>query len=99
MKLQLFNVPKLALQRRGSAILGLLIIMLLWAGVFFTFRANVQQNYSNMEQRNQNYALLFEENILRSIGEIDKALLYLRRSVEAFKENTDYRPSSAQRMC
>ena len=29
--------------------------------------------------------MLFEENVLRSIGEIDKALLYLRRTVETRK--------------
>src|SRR5439155_9009383 len=31
----------------------------------------------------------FEENVLRSIGEIDKILLYLRRRVEARGPNTD----------
>ena len=34
--------------------------------------------------------MLFEENVLRSIGEIDKALLYLRRTVEVTKDFTDY---------
>ncbi len=90
MKLQLLDVPKLVLQRRGSAVLGIVIIVILWAGVFSIFRSDIHQNYLEVEQRNHNYALLFEENILRSIGEIDKALLYLRRSVEAAKDTTDY---------
>src|SRR5262245_5103789 len=34
--------------------------------------------------------MVFEENVLRSIGEIDKALLYLRRSIETRKETTDF---------
>jgi diguanylate cyclase (GGDEF)-like protein len=90
MKLHLADIPKLVLQRRASAFLGLTIIVMLWAGVFFVYRADVQQDYRDVERRNQNYALLFEENVLRSIGEIDKALLYLRRSVEASRDTTDY---------
>lgn len=89
-QLQLLNVPRLVLQRRGSAALGIIIIAILWAGVFFVFRSDLQQNQLEVEQRNHNYALLFEENILRSIGEIDKALLYLRRTVEASKDSVDY---------
>ena len=42
------------------------------------------------ERTNHNFAMLFEENVLRSIGEIDKALLYLRRSIETRKESTDF---------
>ncbi len=42
------------------------------------------------ERTNQNFAMLFEENVLRSIGEIDKALLYLRRTVETRKASDDY---------
>jgi hypothetical protein len=34
--------------------------------------------------------MVFEENVLRSIGEIDKALLYLRRSIETRKGSTDF---------
>jgi hypothetical protein len=34
--------------------------------------------------------MVFEENVLRSIGEIDKALLYLRRSIETRKDSTDF---------
>jgi hypothetical protein len=34
--------------------------------------------------------MVFEENVLRSIGEIDKALLYLRRSIETRKDSTGF---------
>jgi diguanylate cyclase (GGDEF)-like protein len=34
--------------------------------------------------------MVFEENALRSIGEIDKALLYLRRSIETRKDSVDF---------
>ena len=63
---------------------------MLWAGVFVSYRAEVQDDYRSVELRNQNYSRLFEENVLRSIGEIDKALLYLRKTVENSKDTTDY---------
>lgn len=90
MKLHLAGLPGLVWQRRASAVLGVIIVLMLWAGVFIIYRGDVEQDYRDVEQRNQNYALLFEENVLRSIGEIDKALLYIRRSVEAAKDTTDY---------
>ncbi len=90
MKLHIIDIPKLILQRRASAVLGLIIIAMLWAGVAALFRNDMQERYKDVERRNQNYAILFEENILRSIGEIDKALLYLRRTVEAADDGIDY---------
>ncbi len=42
------------------------------------------------ERANKNFAMVFEENVLRSLGEIDKALLYMRRSIENRKDSTDY---------
>jgi diguanylate cyclase (GGDEF)-like protein len=41
------------------------------------------------ERETVNLSLLFEENVLRSIGEIDKALLYLRRSIESQRSHSD----------
>jgi diguanylate cyclase (GGDEF)-like protein len=90
MKLHIADIPKLALQRRASAILGMIIVVMLWTGVFLTYRGDVQQDYRDVERRNQNYSLMFEENVLRSIGEIDKSLLYLRRTVEGAKDTKDY---------
>jgi hypothetical protein len=90
MKLHLLNIPRLALQRRGSAVLGLIIVGILWAGVTLMFHRDLQQDYASVVHRNDNYALLFEENVLRSLGELDKTILYLRRRVEALKDTTDY---------
>jgi diguanylate cyclase (GGDEF)-like protein len=90
MKVHVLNIPRLALQRRGSAFLGLVIVCILWAGVGMMFHRDLQQDYASVVQRNENYALLFQENVLRSLGEIDKTLLYLRRRVEALKDTTDY---------
>lgn len=90
MKVHVLNIPRLALRRRGSALLGLVIIGILWAGVGLLFHRDLQQNYASVVQRNENYALLFQENVLRSLGEIDKTILYVRRRVEALKDTTDY---------
>lgn len=90
MKLHIFHIPRLALRRRGSAVLGLIIVAILWTGVALMYRRDCQQDYLSEVRRNENYALLFEENVLRSLGEIDKTILYLRRRVEALKDTTDY---------
>jgi len=90
MNLHIAQIPKLIAQRRGTAILGMTIIAMVWGGLFVSYREGVNQEYMDAERTNQNYAMLFEENVLRSIGEIDKAILYLRRSVEVGKETADY---------
>ena len=90
MKLHVLNIPRLALQRRGSAVLGLIIVGILWSGVALMFHRDLQQDYASVARRNENYALLFEENVLRSLGELDKTILYLRRRVETLKDTTDY---------
>jgi len=90
MSLHIAFVPKLIAQKRASAILGMTIIAMLWTGLAVKYGGDVRQDFLDTQRSNQNYALLFEENVLRSIGEIDKALLYLRGTVEATKETTDY---------
>lgn len=90
MKLHLAHLPKLIFERRLSAILGVVIIAAVWIMCALTYYAKVQSDELAARRTNQNYALVFEENVLRSIGEIDKALLYLRRTVESRKDTTDY---------
>ena len=82
MKLHILQLPKLVAQRRSTAILGMIIIVMLWAGIIMKYFESVDNDQREAERTNQNFAMLFEENVLRSIGEIDKALLYLRRIVE-----------------
>jgi|SRR5215831_2464852 len=89
MKLHIFQLPKLIVQRRSTAILGTIIIVMLWAGVLLKYAEDVERDRREAERLNSNFAMLFEENVLRSIGEIDKALLYLRRSIETRKDTTD----------
>jgi diguanylate cyclase (GGDEF)-like protein len=88
--LNIFQLPKLITQRRSSAIFGVMIIAMLWAGVILKYLDDVQSDKRDAERANRNFAMVFEENVLRSIGEIDKSLLYLRKSIESRKATTDY---------
>ncbi len=88
--LQIVKLPILIAERRTSAILGIVIIAMLWGGIGLKYLEDVESDNREAERTTQNFAMVFEENVLRSIGEIDKALLYLRRSVESRMGTTDY---------
>jgi diguanylate cyclase (GGDEF)-like protein len=90
MNLHIAKLPKLILERRSSAILGLIIIAMLWTGVFLKYLGDVQTDQREAERTTQTYARVFEENVLRSVGEIDKVLLYLRRGAESRSGAADY---------
>src|SRR3982074_1092089 len=90
MNLQILRLPRLIAERRSSAILGVVIIAMLWAVVALKYSEDVQADGKEAERTNRNFAMVFEENVLRSIGEIDKALLYLRPSIETRKDTTDF---------
>jgi diguanylate cyclase (GGDEF)-like protein len=90
MKLHLSELPTLIAERRSSAIFGVLIIVILWLGVFLKYAEDVRGDLRDADRTNRNYAMVFEENVLRSIGEVDDALLYLRRNVESRQDSTDY---------
>ena len=90
MKLHLAQLPKLIAERRSSAIFGMVIVAMLWGGICLKYFENVRNDQREAERTSQNFAMVFEENVLRSIGEIDKALLYLRRSIETRKDTTDF---------
>src|SRR5205085_7057174 len=90
MKLHILQLPRLIAERRSSAMFGIVIIAMLWAGVILKYFDDKNSDLREAERTVQNFAMVFEENVLRSIGEIDKALLYLRRSIETRKASTDY---------
>ena len=90
MSLHIVQLPKLIAERRSSAMFGMVVIAMLWAGIALKYFEDVRADQRDAERTNQNFAMVFEENVLRSIGEIDKALLYLRRSIETRQESTDY---------
>ncbi len=74
----------------SSSVLGVLLIATLWAGIGAKYVDNRASDVSGAQRDNENFALLFEENVLRSIGEMDKALLYLRRLLQNTKGTIDF---------
>jgi diguanylate cyclase (GGDEF)-like protein len=90
MKLQLAKLPRLIAERRSSVILGIVVIAMLWTGIGLKYFEDADSDLRSAVRANKNFAMVFEENVLRSLGEIDKALLYLRRSVETRKDTTDF---------
>src|SRR5436309_15327634 len=89
MILHLLKLPRLIAERRSSAIFGMVLIAMLWVSVILKYSEDIRSDKRDAERSNQNFAMVFEENVLRSIGEIDKALLYLRRSIETRKDSAD----------
>ncbi len=73
----------------SSTVLGVLMIVMLWGGIAAKYLDNRAADASGARRDLQNFTLLFEENVLRSIGEMDKALLYLRRMIETTKGPLD----------
>ncbi len=71
------------MQRQSAAVFGVIIIAMIWIGVAAKYWEDSRNDQRESERVISNFAMLFEENVLRSIGEIDKALLYLRRTVES----------------
>jgi diguanylate cyclase (GGDEF)-like protein len=90
MNLHVRQLPKLLAECRSSAIFGVAVIAMIWVGVIVKYSEDVRGDQREAERANYNFAMVFEENVLRSIGEIDKALLYLRRSIETRKDTADF---------
>jgi len=90
MRLSLMQLPKLIARRQSSAIFGLIIIVMTWSGDALKYLGDVYEDTREAERTIRNFTLVFEENVLRSIGDIDKALLYLRRIVETRNEPTNF---------
>lgn len=76
---------------RAQVIFGLAIVALLWSGVLVKYRHDVEASYQDELRNGRSLALLFEENVLRSLGEADKAILFLRRQIEAHHGGSDSR--------
>jgi diguanylate cyclase (GGDEF)-like protein len=90
MKLHLAQLPRLIAERRSTAIFGVVIIAMLWGGISLKYLQDIRNDEREAERINRNFAMVFEENVLRTIGEIDKSLLYLRRTIETLQDTTDF---------
>jgi diguanylate cyclase (GGDEF)-like protein len=90
MNLNLLDLPKLIVERRSSAIFGVIIIVMLWAGIILKYAQDVRSDLKDADRTSQGFTMVFEENVLRSIDELDNVLFYLRRGIEARKGSTDF---------
>ncbi|MCF4128429.1 putative bifunctional diguanylate cyclase/phosphodiesterase [Methylobacterium sp. SyP6R] len=90
MALHLKQFPRFLAERRGPVIIGLIVVVVLWIGVAAKHENDVRGALQDSERTTHNFAMVFEENVLRSIGEIDKSLLYMRRSIENRAGKEDY---------
>jgi diguanylate cyclase (GGDEF)-like protein len=73
-----------------STILGVAMIVMLWFGIYFNFKHQAESDYLDALENDYNLALVFEENTLRSIGEVDKTIVYLRSNIEAHLGTIDF---------
>jgi diguanylate cyclase (GGDEF)-like protein len=88
--LHIAHLPKLIARRSSTAILGTIIIAMLWVGIAVKYYERAYTDLNEAERTNENFAMVFEENVLRTLGELDTAILYFRQSVERRKDTTDY---------
>jgi diguanylate cyclase (GGDEF)-like protein len=88
--LHIAHLPKLIARRSSTAILGTIIIAMLWVGIAVKYIERIHADQNEAVRTNENFAMVFEENVLRTLSELDSALLYLRQSIDARKATTDY---------
>ena len=89
-KLSLIKRRVARVATQTSSILGIAMIAMLWTGIVLKYKDQSAGDYRDAVQNNYNLTLLFEENVLRSIGEVDKALLYMRRLIEERLGTVDF---------
>jgi hypothetical protein len=90
MNWQLSRLLRLIAERRSSAVFGIAIIAMLWAGIGIKHAEDVLGDRRVCERNVHDLAIVAEGDVVRSIGEIDKVLLHMRRSIETSKDRTDY---------
>ena len=71
MTLHIAHLPKLIARRSSTAILGTIIIAMLWVGIGVKYFERAHNDQSEAERTNENFAMVFEENVLRTLSELD----------------------------
>lgn len=67
---------------RGPTILGIAMVSVIWTGLAMRDYESSSSAYAETRRIQDNIIRLFEENVLRSIKEVDKSVLYMRRVIE-----------------
>jgi diguanylate cyclase (GGDEF)-like protein len=88
--LHILRLPTLLAEHRYSALFGVLVIAMLWAGIFFKYVDDRNYDLAQARQTGHGFSMVFEENVIRSIDELDTTLLYLRQRIEDHEPSPDY---------
>jgi diguanylate cyclase (GGDEF)-like protein len=91
LNLHLLQLPRLLAERRSSAMFGIVIIAMLWGGTFLKFSQDERADLEDAKRTSEGFVMVFEENVLRSIDELDNVLSYLRRNIESRKDSANFR--------
>ena len=88
--LHIFRLPKLLAEHRSSALFGAVVIAMLWASIFLKYVEDRNDDLVQARQTAHSFSMVFEENVIRSIDELDTTLLYFRRQIEDAGPSPDY---------
>lgn len=78
------------IRRFKIVLISVAVILMIWGTVVFNFIESSRRDEREISHINNNYSVVFEENFLRFISEIDKVLFYLRRGIADIKLGSDY---------
>lgn len=67
---------------RGPTFLGIAMVAVIWIGLAMRDYEAASNAYAESRRIQDNIIRLFEENVLRSMKEVDKSVLYMRRVIE-----------------
>lgn len=67
---------------RGPTLLGVAMVTVIWSGLAMRDFEASSSAYAEARRIQDNIIRLFEENVVRSIKEVDKSVLYMRRVIE-----------------
>jgi diguanylate cyclase (GGDEF)-like protein len=88
--LHILRLPKLLAEHRSSALFGAVVIAMLWAGIFAKYVEDRNNDLMEARQTGHSFSMVFEENVIRSIDELDTTLLYFRGEIEDAGPSPDY---------
>src|SRR5690348_10518339 len=88
--LHILNLPKLLAERRSSALFGVLVIAMLWTGIWLNYAEDRNDDLLDARRTGHSFSIVFEENVIRSIDELDTTLFYLRQELEEYGPLPDY---------
>ena len=83
--------PRSKLWAYKPYLIALGTVLALWTAIAVKYANDRASDLTGVTRNLENLSQIFEENILRSIGEVDKTLFYLRRNIEQNMDSVDYR--------